>query len=106
MTTWRGRSRAVRHRPPAAPAGPSAPQLLQRALARLLVLAPAHELGPVPDPVARDVVEVDLDDQLWAQALPDELFLRLPAARLAAAAFAGPVGLEDLEELPLLLGLE
>ena len=46
---------------------------------RALVLAPAQELRPVPDAVARDVVEGDLADQLGAQPLPDELLVRLPA---------------------------
>src|SRR6185503_21329620 len=34
-------------------------QLVHRALTWVLVLAPAHELRSVPDPVARDVVEAD-----------------------------------------------
>ena len=39
-------------------------QLVDRALARVLVLAPAHELRPVPDAVAGDVVEADLAHEL------------------------------------------
>src|SRR5918997_2027047 len=37
------------------------PQLLDPALARVFVVAPAQEASPVADPVARDVVEGDLD---------------------------------------------
>ena len=51
-----------------------------------------------------DVVEGDLDDELGAQALPDELLVGLPAARLARAPLAGAVGLEQLQQLALLLG--
>src|SRR4051794_2628392 len=105
-TTRPGQSPTAPPRPPPAPGGSSPPQLLQRALARLLVLAPAHELRAVADAVARDVIEVHLDHELRTQALPDELLVRLPAARLAAAALAGPVGLEETDELALLLRLE
>ena len=54
--------------------------------------------------VAGDVVEGDLDDELGAQPLPDELLVGLPAARLAGAALAGPVRLEQVDQLALLLG--
>src|SRR4051794_16710767 len=84
----------------------SGPQLIHQALARLLVVAPAPELRAVPDPVARDVVEPDLAHQLRAQSLPHELLVRLPAGGLARAALPGAVGLEEPEQLPLLLRLE
>ena len=45
-------------------------QLVHRALARVLVLAPAHELRPVADAVAGDVVEADLAHELGAQPFP------------------------------------
>ena len=83
-----------------------APRSCEPALLRLLVLAPAHELRAVADPVAGDVVEVDLDHELQAQALPHELFVGLPAARLPMALLAGAVGLEEAQQLALLLGLE
>src|SRR4051812_1057732 len=105
-TTRPGRSPTAHPRPPPARGGSSAPQLLQRALPRLLVLTPAHELRAVADAVARDVVEVHFDHQLGTQSLPHELLVGLPAARLAAAALAGPVRLEETDELTLLLGLE
>ena len=55
------------------------------------------------DPLPGDVVVADLDDQLGAQALPGELLVGLPAALLALAALAGPVGLEQVDQLALLL---
>src|SRR5215210_139465 len=76
------------------------------ALAGVLVVAPADELGAVAYSVAGDVVEADLHDQLGSKSLPDELLLGLPAARLARAALAGPVGLQQLDQLALLLGPE
>src|SRR4051794_36024977 len=82
---------------------PLRPQLLHQALARLLVVAPAKEPRAVADAVAGDVVEGDLADELGPQPLPDELLVGLPAARLARALLVGPVGLEDAEQLALLL---
>src|SRR5687767_5624617 len=76
------------------------------ALARILVVAPADELRAVAYAVTGDVVEADLDNELGAEALPDQLLLGLPAARLARAALAGAVRLEQAEQLPLLLGAE
>src|SRR3954470_19656890 len=55
-------------------------ELLHTALPRLLVGAPALELGAVADATAGDVIEGDLDDELRSQALPDELLVGLPAA--------------------------
>ena len=54
------------------------------------------------DPLPGDVVEGDLAHELRAQALPHELLVGLPAARLAGAALAGAVGLEQLDQLALL----
>src|SRR4051794_9893789 len=101
-----GRPRAARPRPRAARRGCLPAQLLERALARVLVLAPAHELRAMADAVARDVVEVDLDYELWPQALPHEFLVGLPATRLAAAALVRPVWLEQRGKLALLLGRE
>src|SRR5439155_7550260 len=81
-------------------------QLVELALLRRLVVAPALELRSVADAVARDVVELDLADELRSQPLPHELLLRLPAARLAGAALAGAVRLEQLEQLSLLRRVE
>src|SRR5918992_2093023 len=90
-----------RARPPARP--PLRPQLRQHALAGLLVRPPSGELRPVADPVTCYVVELDLAYQLGPEALPHELLLRLPPARLARAALARPVRLQQLQQLPLLL---
>src|SRR5688500_16369041 len=76
------------------------------AFARLLVVPPAKELCPVPDPLAGYVVEGDLDDELGAQPLPHQLLVGLPAARLARPALVGAVRLELREQLALLLCLE
>src|SRR4051794_23141696 len=81
-------------------------ELLHTALVRVLIGAPALELGAVAYAVAADVIEGDLDDQLRSQPLPDELLVGLPAAGLAGAALVGPVGLQRLDELALLLGGE
>src|SRR4051794_8434999 len=84
----------------------SPPELVHRALARLLVLAPALELRPVADAVARDVVERDLAHELRPEPLPHELLVGLPAGRLARAPLPGAVRLEEAEQLALLLRLE
>src|SRR5215211_2705818 len=76
------------------------------AFARVLVVPPAHQLCAVPDALAGDVIERHLYDQLGTKALPHELLLRLPAARLSGAALTRSVGLELPEQLALLLGLE
>src|ERR671925_398545 len=81
----------------------SLPQLRDLALPRLLVRPPSEELRSVADSAAGDVVEGHLAHELRAQALPDQLLLRLPAARLARAALVRAVGLEQLEQLALLL---
>src|SRR2546423_13110385 len=94
---------ALRRRPPW-PAGRSGSQLFQRALARVLVIAPAHELRTVADAVACDVVERDLADELGPQPLPDQLLVRLPAARPPAAAPEGPGRLPGRGPPALLLG--
>src|SRR5919206_1865778 len=82
---------------------PSGPQLVHRALARFLVVAPALEPGSVADAVPGDVVERDLAHELGPQALPYELFVRLPARRLARAPLPRAVRLEETQELALLL---
>src|SRR5271163_3652099 len=78
-------------------------QLLEQALARRLVLAPAPKLGPVADAPGAHVVEVDLDDELRSQPAPLELAPLGPAARLAASPIAGLVRGEETDE-PALLG--
>ena len=89
----RPRTRSSRVGPPAAtPGGSRSAQLVEQALARRLVLAPAEDLRAVADPPVARVVVADLDDQLGPQRDPLELALGLPAARLAAAALAGLVG--------------
>src|SRR3954469_13340849 len=82
------------------------PQLVHRALARFLVVAPALELRPVADAVARDVVERDLAHELGAKALPHELLVGFPARRLPPPPLPRAVGLEEAEQLALLLRLE
>src|SRR3954454_20755816 len=69
----------------------SATELLHPALQRLLVRPPPLELATVPDPVPGDVVEVHLAHELGAEALPYELLVGLPAARLARASLIGPI---------------
>src|SRR5215467_6343532 len=44
--------------------------LLERALLRGLVRAPAQQRRSVPKPVIRKVVVANLDDQLWPEWLP------------------------------------
>src|SRR5215218_858691 len=77
-------------------------ELRDEAVLGRFVLPPAQELGAVADAAARDVVEGHLADELGAEALPDELLLGLPAARLAGAPLVGAVRLEQLEQLALL----
>src|SRR3954453_19415545 len=84
----------------------SPPELVHRALARLLVLAPALELRPMAYAVARDVVERDLAHELGPEPLPHELLVGLPAGRLPRAPLPGAVRLEEAEQLALLLRLE
>src|SRR5215211_31746 len=81
-------------------------QLLEGALARLLVLAPAQQLGPVADAARAHVVEADLDHQLRPQRDPLELPVRRPAARIGGAPLARLVRLERRSQLPFLLCLE
>src|SRR5581483_5372576 len=68
--------------------------LLERALERRLVLAPAQDLGAVPDTSPTRVVVGHLDHQFGAELDPLEILFALPAARIAVAALAGLVGLE------------
>src|SRR4051812_24283838 len=86
--------------------GGSGAQLGEETLRRLLVVAPADDLGAVPDAVVGGVVEGDLDDELGAQVDPFELAGVVPARRVAHAALAGLVGGELGGQLALLGGLE
>src|SRR4051812_17897912 len=83
-----------------------APELIHRALARGLVVAPAQELRPVADALVAGVVEGDLDDQLRAHHRAVHLARGVPAARLGAEALAGLVRREESRQLALLLGGE
>ena len=71
----------------------SSVELVDGAVARVLVLAPALHLRPVPDPPPARVVEGDLDHELGPQRDPLEVAVVRPPARLARAALAGLVGL-------------
>src|SRR4051794_4943310 len=76
------------------------------AFARVLVVPPAQELRPVSDALAGYVIERHLYNQLRTKALPHELLVRLPPARLPGAALTRSVGLELRQQLALLLRLE
>ncbi len=81
-------------------------KLIEGALARVLVLAPAPQLGAVADAPGGDVVEVDLDHQLGAQRDPLEVAPRAPAAGVGGAALPRLVGREEADEAALLGGGE
>src|SRR4051794_4383951 len=81
-------------------------ELVDRALARRLVVAPALDLRPVADPPGGDVVERDLHHQLGPQQDPFELVRRPPARGLACPALAGLVRPQLLHQLALLGRLE
>src|SRR5262249_29153725 len=100
-----GERRAHRRRPPGVAAASGA-ELVQRALAGLLVVAEAQDLRPVADPPTAHVVEGHLDDQLRAQLDPLELAPGAPAARLAGAPPAGLEPGEHRRKLALLLRAE
>src|SRR3954454_23349291 len=107
------RAGSCRRRAPRAPGrrrARSAPglvaQLCGEAFLRVLVGAPAQELSPVTNPVAGDVVERHLANQLRPQSFPYELLIRFPAARLARSPLAGAMRLEQVDQLALLLRLE
>src|SRR5262245_57000704 len=85
---------------------PSAQQLIDPALLRRLVLAPARELGPGPDGVVRRVVELDLDDDLGAELDPLELAVSGPAGRVAHSSLAGLVRRQPGRQLALLARAE
>src|SRR5439155_3646348 len=55
-------------------------ELRVRAVTRIAVGAPAHELCRMPEAVALEVVEGHLADELGTQRLPLELLARVPAA--------------------------
>src|SRR5215217_4293081 len=97
----RGTGAIARRRP--APAGAESAQLAERALARILVLAPAEELRSVADPAPAHVVEAHLHDQLRPQRHPLELSVRGPAARIGGPALAGLVRGKLVPQLPFLL---
>src|SRR5271154_5754522 len=78
-------------------------QLLERALPRRLVIAPAAQLGAVADAPGGDVVEVDLHDQLRAQRDPFELLAGAPAAGVRGAALPRLVRPQKADQA-LLLG--
>src|SRR5204863_1258376 len=80
----------------------SAEELIEGALARGLVLAPAAQARAVADAPRRDVIEVDLHDQLRAQRDPLQLAPGAPAAGVAAAALAGLEGFEKAHQTALL----
>src|SRR6058998_817836 len=61
-------------------------QLLERALLRVLVGAPADEAGAVAEAPTGDLVVADLDDQRGLQRLPLAGSLGVPAARPARGA--------------------
>src|SRR5581483_587571 len=79
-----------------------AAHLLKQTVTGRLVLAPAQDPGAVADAPAAHVIECHLDDQLGPQLDPLELLLALPAAGVAVSALAGLVGLELVDERPLL----
>ena len=54
--------------------------LLKRALTRFFVGSPTHELGPVAEAIAGDVIETNFDDEFWSQRLPFPRSLCAPAA--------------------------
>ncbi len=81
-------------------------ELVHGAGLRGLVLAPALHLRAVADAPVGDVVEGDLDHELGPQGDPFELASLGPAAGLAAAALAGLVRRQEVDELALLLGRE
>src|ERR687897_2678166 len=83
------------------PGVPLALELLDPAVGRVLVVAPARDLGAVADAVVARVVEGDLDHELRPQLDPLEVAVVGPAARVAHAALAGLVGLELLDQLAL-----
>src|SRR5437763_12105380 len=61
-------------------------QLLERALLRVLVGAPADKAGAVAEAPTGDLVVTDLDDQRGLQRLPLAGSLGVPAARGARSA--------------------
>src|SRR5437764_1122846 len=69
-------------------------QLLERALLRVLVGAPADEAGAVAEAPTGDLVVADLDDQHGFQRLPLAGSLGVPAARAARSA-SGEAGRLD-----------
>src|SRR5205823_116231 len=77
-------------------------ELVERALARVLVVAPATQPGAVTDAPRGDVVEVDLDDQLRTQRDPLQIPAGAPATRIAAAALAGLERRQEADEAALL----
>src|SRR5271154_2861106 len=81
-------------------------QLIEGALARILVLAPAPQLGAVADAPGGDVVEVDFHDQLGAQGDPLEVLAGAPATGVGAAALSRLEGLEETDQAPLLRRIE
>src|SRR5262245_35083490 len=91
---------------PLAAAWPSGVELLEAAVGRILVLAPAQHLGPVADPAGAHMVETHLDHELRAQADPLEIAVGRPAARLGRAALAGFVRPQPADQVALLLGPE
>src|SRR3954468_11109945 len=62
---------------------PPSGELLERALRRRLVGAPAQKFGAVPEAIPGDVIEADLDHQLRTQRLPLAAAFGTPAARTA-----------------------
>src|SRR4051794_21491593 len=85
---------------------PLAQQLIDQALGGRLVLAPARDLGPVPDPVVARVIELDLDDDLGPELDPLELAVSGPAGRVAHPSLAGLVRSQPCRQLALLLRRE
>src|ERR1700684_1297191 len=79
----------------------SAGELVECALARGLILAPAPQLRAMADASGRDVVEVDLNDELGTQRHPLEVAVGAPAARISGAALTGLIGSEEVDQLTL-----
>src|SRR5918994_7306524 len=88
------------------PGVPLALELLDPAVGRGLVVAPARDLGAVADPVVAGVIGGDLDDELRPQRDPLEVAVAGPAARVAHAALSGLVWRELLDQLALALGAQ
>ena len=73
--------------------------MVEATVLRVLVVAPAQDLGPMADAAGADMVERHLDHELRTKLDPLQVAFVRPAARIAGASLAGLVRRQPSDQL-------